>query len=54
MSLVTPRVLTAEELWRLPDNGKRRALVRGEVVETMPPGGQHGMIASELGIRLRF
>jgi Uma2 family endonuclease len=52
MSLVTPRVLTAEELWRLPDNGKRRALVRGEVIETMPPGGQHGMIALALGSHL--
>jgi Uma2 family endonuclease len=52
MSLVTPRLLTAEELWRLPDNGKRLALVRGEVIETMPPGGRHGMIALALGSRL--
>jgi Uma2 family endonuclease len=54
MSLVTPRLLTAEELWCLPDNGKRLALVRGEVIETMPPGGQHGVIASELVTRLRL
>jgi Uma2 family endonuclease len=40
MSAVTPRLLTAEELWRLPDNGKRRDLVRGEVMETVPPGGR--------------
>lgn len=53
MSLATPSLLTAEELWRLPDNGKRRALVRGEVMETMPPGGQHGALALELGTRLR-
>ena len=39
MSIVTPRLLTAEDLWRLPDNDKQRALVRGEVIETMPPGG---------------
>ena len=49
MSIVTPRLLTAEDLWRLPDNDKRRALVRGEVIETMPPGGRHGMIALALG-----
>jgi Uma2 family endonuclease len=49
MSLVTPRLLTAEDLWRLPDNGKRLALVRGEIVETMPPGGRHGVIISALG-----
>jgi Uma2 family endonuclease len=29
----------------MPDNGIRRELVRGEVVETMPPGGLHGVIA---------
>ena len=52
MSAVTSRLLTAEDLWRLPGNGKRRALVRGEVIETMPPGGQHGTIASALGTRL--
>jgi Uma2 family endonuclease len=54
MSPVTPRLLTAEDLWRLPDNGKRLVLVRGEVIKTMPPGGQHGMIALELGTRLRL
>jgi Uma2 family endonuclease len=52
MSLVTPHLLTAEDLCRLPGNGKRLTLVRGEVVETMPPGGQQGMIALALGARL--
>lgn len=52
MSTVAPRLLTAEELWRLPDSGKRWTLVRGEVIETMPPGGRHGMIALALGARL--
>ena len=49
MSLVTPRLLTVEDLWRLPGNGKQRALVRGEVIETLPPGGRHGVIISALG-----
>jgi len=44
--------LTAEEFWRLPGDGKRRELVRGEVVEEMPPGGKHGMVALRLGSRL--
>jgi Uma2 family endonuclease len=54
MSVVTPRLLTAEELWRLPDQGKRRALVRGEIRETIPPGARHGAIALALGTCLRL
>ncbi len=45
--------MTAEEFWNLPDDGKRRSLVRGEVVEEMPPGGLHGVVALEIGVRLR-
>jgi Uma2 family endonuclease len=45
--------LTAEEFWLLPDNGMRRALVRGEVIETLPPGASHGGIAGEMVGRLR-
>ena len=45
--------MTGEEFWRLPENGTRRALVRGEVVEEMPPGGLHGIVALEIGVRLR-
>ena len=44
--------MTAEEFWRLPENGTRRALVRGEVVEEMPPGGLHGIVASRVVVRL--
>jgi len=44
--------MTAEEFWRLPGSVKRRSLVRGEVVETMPPGGRHGVLALEVSIRL--
>jgi Uma2 family endonuclease len=53
MSAVTPQLMTAEEFWVLPDSGRPRALVRGEVVETMPPGGVHGAIAIILGALLR-
>src|SRR5438105_11513064 len=48
MSSVAQHLLTAEEFWRLPENGKPRELVRGEVIETMPPGGRHSTIAGEL------
>jgi Uma2 family endonuclease len=49
---VKPQLLTAEDFWRLPGSGKRRILVRGEVIETMPPGGRHGAVALRLGARL--
>lgn len=52
MDAVKPQLLTAEEFWLLPGSEKRRVLVRGEVVETMPPGGRHGAIALRLGARL--
>jgi Uma2 family endonuclease len=45
-------LLTAEDFWRVPDNGKRLELVRGEVVETMPAGGEHSFIAGNFVILL--
>ena len=44
--------MTAEKFWRLLGEGKRQSLVRGEVVEEMPPGGRHGIVASEIVVRL--
>jgi Uma2 family endonuclease len=53
MSAVANQLLTAEEFWRLPVVNGPRELVRGEVIETMPPGGQHGAIAVVLAMLLR-
>ena len=53
MSSVAQRLLTAEEFWQLPGEGTHRELVRGEVVETMPPGGRHGEVVVTLGSLLR-
>jgi Uma2 family endonuclease len=53
MSAVTPQLMTADEFWLLPDNGGGRILLRGEVVETMPPGGKHGTVAVNLASVLR-
>jgi Uma2 family endonuclease len=45
---VEPTLMTAEDLWRLPDDGMRHELVRGEL-RTMPPGGyEHGLRTSIL------
>jgi Uma2 family endonuclease len=54
MSAGVQQLLTATDYWQLPDNGTQRALVRGEVVETMPPGGRHGVIAAMLATLLRL
>jgi Uma2 family endonuclease len=54
--MVTPaqeRRLTAEELYQLPDDGKRYELVSGVPVRMAATGGQHGIIASRLDHRLR-
>jgi Uma2 family endonuclease len=54
MSSTAQTLITADELLHMPDNGKRRELVYGEVVETMPPGAIHGAIAIILGTLLRL
>jgi len=54
MSTVEHQLPTAHDYWQLPENGMQRALVRGEVYETMPPGGRHGLIAAMLSMLLRL
>lgn len=51
MSTITTN-LTAETFWLLPETAKRRSLIRGEVVEQMPPGARHGVIATASSLRL--
>jgi Uma2 family endonuclease len=41
----TPQLMTAEELLRLPDDGFRYELIRGEPRKMAPAGHQHGRIA---------
>lgn len=43
--MATKTLLTGEDLLRMPDDGKRYELVRGELVEMSPPGWPHGMYA---------
>jgi Uma2 family endonuclease len=42
------RRMTAEELWRLPDDGMRRELVRGELLTMPPSGGEHGLVGGNV------
>jgi Uma2 family endonuclease len=46
------RLMTAEELWQLPDDGQRHELIEGELTTTAPPGGGHGKLAVRLSSRL--
>ena len=54
MSSVAHRLMTAEEYLESPLNTERSELVRGEVVESMPPGAEHGEIVIALGTLLRL
>src|SRR2546426_12423284 len=47
-----PQPVTAEELFRLSHDGVRRELVRGEVREMTPAGGQHGSTTGALHVIL--
>lgn len=48
----TTKLMTADELWRLPKVDKRYELVQGELV-TMPPAGyNHGAVGMSLGALL--
>lgn len=44
--------MTAGELLALPDDGKRRELVRGELREMTPAGAKHGRAAAALTVLL--
>jgi Uma2 family endonuclease len=41
--------MTADDLLRLPDDGMRHELVRGEHRMMPPPGAEHGRVAANVG-----
>ena len=43
------RLMTAEELIAMPDDGYRYELVRGEIRKMAPPGAYHGKSATRVG-----
>jgi Uma2 family endonuclease len=40
------KLMTAEELWRLPDDGQRHELIAGELRTTAPSGAEHARISA--------
>lgn len=49
---VDARLFTADELLRLPGDGSRYELVRGELRKMSPAGSKHGRVAARILIRL--
>ena len=47
------RLITGEELWRMPDDGKRWEIIRGRLVEMPPAGGEHGYVVSNVSALIR-
>jgi Uma2 family endonuclease len=51
-ALPKKKLMTAEELYWLPDDGKRRELVKGELREMPPASGRHGIHGGRLQTHL--
>lgn len=51
-SAAEARPVTADELFRMPDDGLRRELVRGEVRTMTPAGHDHGHVAANVMLTL--
>jgi Uma2 family endonuclease len=47
--MTTTRLLTAEDLWNMPDNGKGYELIRGELHPMAPAGQEHSNLGIVLG-----
>ncbi len=46
------KLLTADDLLAMPDNGMRRELIRGELFEMPPAGDDHGFVGEEISWRV--
>lgn len=50
MNIATqPTLMTANDLWQMPDDGQKYELVAGELIQMPPSGFLHGTIAMSLG-----
>lgn len=52
MAAVAERLLTAEELWQMPDDGQRHELIKGALTTMAPAGSEHGIVALRIGASL--
>lgn len=44
MTQVQDKLMTAEELFNLADDGRNYELIEGILIEMAPPGGEHGVV----------
>ncbi|MBI5757104.1 MAG: Uma2 family endonuclease [Planctomycetales bacterium] len=51
MSTAT-QLLTADDLWNMPDHGAHRELVKGELRDMAPAGFEHGAVGMNLAVVL--
>ena len=51
-AIAIPRLLTAADLLALPDDGRRRQLIRGELIEMPPASDNHGFAGNQLAWRI--
>jgi Uma2 family endonuclease len=51
MSTAT-QLLTADDLWNMPDHGGHRELVKGELIDMAPAGFEHGAVGMNLAAML--
>ena len=47
------KLMSADELLEMSDDGSRYELIEGELVELVPSGAAHGFVASNAGATLR-
>lgn len=46
------KLLTADDLLAMPDDGNRHELVRGELITMPPPGFMHSLVTGNFGFRI--
>ena len=54
MSTTETKLITADELFEMPDDSSRYELVRGELKGMSPAGEEHGRVGMELAIPLGY
>ncbi len=49
---IAPKLITADELLEMPDDGYRYELVRGALIKMPPPGFMHAVVTDRIGRRM--
>lgn len=52
--MVTTKLLTADDLWLMQDDGFKYELIRGELKRMSPAGRKHGAIGMNFGSRITY